>query len=168
MALKVGASSGEGGVTPRAVHLLLLVHLRPVVLLGLPLHAVRSWLPWLQLWDRGRCNLWQEGRGEGGCGGLEGAGRLREWLEERRLVRRGVEGCTYLGAVHVPLRRCQRGEGKVGRVYIETSGTHGAAAAHLNVMEMNVRLGRRKNFLEGIEFEVKQIIRWYIEKHLAA
>merc|ERR550532_427734 len=126
VALKVGASSREVGVTPRAVHLLLLgVHLH---LLGLPLHAVRSWLPWLQLWDRDRCNLRQEGRREGG---LERAGRLREWLEQRRLVSRAGDGCPYLGAVHVPLRRCQGGEGKVGRVYVETSGTHGAAPTHL-------------------------------------
>ena len=143
MALKVGSSSREGSVAPRAVNFLLF-NLFILVRLSVPLHAVRSWLPWLQLWDRSRCNLWQERRGEGGGGGLKGSRwQLGKRLEQRRLVNGGGDGCSYLGAVHVPLRGCQRGKGKVGRVYVESSGTHGAAAAHLDVMEKNVRLGKK-------------------------
>ena len=108
VALKVSAPSREGSVAPRAVHFLHL-NLCWIFLLGLPCslrHAVRSWLPRLQLWDWSRCNLWQERRGEGVGGGLEGSGwQLGEWLEQRGLVRGSGEGCSYLGAVHVPLGR---------------------------------------------------------------
>ena len=54
---------------------------------------------------------------------------------------RGGEGGPDLGAVHVPLGG-ERGESKVGRVYVETSRTHGAATAHLKVMKRKVRFGK--------------------------
>ena len=104
VALKVSAPSREGSVAPRAVHFLHL-NLCCLFLLGLPCslrHAVRSWLPRLQLWDWSRGNLWQERRWEGGCG----AGWLGEGLEQGWSGERGAgESCANLGAVHVPLGR---------------------------------------------------------------